>query len=531
MSKKTLLMEVLTILLALVIPFTAFAESTGASDLVSGAALSKSGAGVAEWSDVTSYEGSWSIHLVAPGKATWDADLGKGVGVNEGRISIKLAPGTTLGDIESISWWVNTTSGYPPHVDLLLDLDGDGVFDGGKKHLVTGKSLSGDDDVLVAEFAYQPYFGPGYAYSSPGVPYGHYVPEWQSSYYYPMYDTWVKTFQNVTDEIDTTQVNNETAFWLYSGLPGPYSGGYFGMLADFKDGVVRVIGGTDVADVDASTVVLEIQIEVDNWLGPAEAYVDDVAINGETLLTELTAPEIVVKKPDAIIYPPGDIPIKISTYDLFGVTSVWYNVKNSAGDWVYATNRTYTATTIMPDFADGYYHFYAWAENTLGIVDVNSEIYFTVLSRGLTIDIKPDTLNLRSRGRWITVFITPPEGYDVEDIDISTIKLEFGDNSVEVDWVRVQNVVLMVKFSRSAVKEMLSPGDEVEIIVTGKLKDGTPFGGSDTIRVIEPGNAFGRLRNTRSSGNSRGQGTGLGKGNKGGHGKGHGNEGGKGKTK
>ena len=46
---------------------------------------------------------------------------------------------------------------------------------------------------------------------------------------------------------------------------------------------------------------------------------------------------------------------------------------------------------------------------------------------------------------------------------------------------------LMVKFDRSDVCEILDPGDEVEITVTGELTDETPFQGSDTIRVIDKG--------------------------------------------
>lgn len=45
---------------------------------------------------------------------------------------------------------------------------------------------------------------------------------------------------------------------------------------------------------------------------------------------------------------------------------------------------------------------------------------------------------------------------------------------------------LMVKFDCAAVRALLEPG-EVELTVTGRLTDGTPFIGSDTVRVIAPG--------------------------------------------
>ena len=184
-QKRNRVLIAIILTLTLGIPISAISMGVKASTwspLVSGVEMTISGIGKAEWTSSTAHTDDWSILLEAPGQATWNSTQGQGEDVNEGRIVIKLAPGTTLGDIDSLSWWVNTTTGYPPHADLLLDLDGDGVFDGGKKDQVTGKTLSGDDDILVAEFAYQPYTGPGYDYNSPGSPYGHYDPALQGSH-------------------------------------------------------------------------------------------------------------------------------------------------------------------------------------------------------------------------------------------------------------------------------------------------------------------------------------------------------------
>lgn len=100
------------------------------------------------------------------------------------------------------------------------------------------------------------------------------------------------------------------------------------------------------------------------------------------------------------------------------------------------------------------------------------------------IDIDPNTLNLKSKGRWITCYIDLPEGYDVNEIDISTILLE---DTIPAEWGDVQGTTLMVKFERSEVEDYIGvPQESIELWVTGEFFDGTQFEGSDTIRVICP---------------------------------------------
>jgi hypothetical protein len=109
-----------------------------------------------------------------------------------------------------------------------------------------------------------------------------------------------------------------------------------------------------------------------------------------------------------------------------------------------------------------------------------------------TIDFDPDTLNKKSEGNWVTVYTELPAGYNVTDINVSTMLLnetvpaelqpiEVGD--YDSDGVPD----LMVKFDRQAVNDILPIGDAVSITVTGNLYDGAPFEGSDTIRVIDKG--------------------------------------------
>ncbi|MDH5690704.1 MAG: hypothetical protein OEY81_04690, partial [Candidatus Bathyarchaeota archaeon] len=109
---------------------------------------------------------------------------------------------------------------------------------------------------------------------------------------------------------------------------------------------------------------------------------------------------------------------------------------------------------------------------------------------GVTAEVKitPQTLNLKSNGRWVMVHIELPEGYSAADIDISTIRL---DGVVEAETSQVSGEgKLLVKFSRGAVKTHIqgtigssgSKFSNVTLTITVEVA-GTTFQGSDTIRV------------------------------------------------
>jgi hypothetical protein len=111
------------------------------------------------------------------------------------------------------------------------------------------------------------------------------------------------------------------------------------------------------------------------------------------------------------------------------------------------------------------------------------------------IDITPDTLNLKSKGKWITAYIELPEGYDAADINVSTIMLN-GTVPAEPSPTAISDYDsdgipdLMVKFDRNAVVHYIyNQGiryGNANLTITGKLNDGTLFKGSDVIKVIFP---------------------------------------------
>jgi hypothetical protein len=104
------------------------------------------------------------------------------------------------------------------------------------------------------------------------------------------------------------------------------------------------------------------------------------------------------------------------------------------------------------------------------------------------VEIAPGTLNLATKGKYIKCCIRLPEGYDVADVKPNSIALGYDANEIEPEWLWFNEVkqVVMAKFNRSELKEILEAGD-VELTVTGHLVDGTCFEGTATIKVIGKG--------------------------------------------
>jgi len=93
------------------------------------------------------------------------------------------------------------------------------------------------------------------------------------------------------------------------------------------------------------------------------------------------------------------------------------------------------------------------------------------------VDIKPETLNLHSKGKF-TAFIELPYGFDVADIDLTTIECE---GAQAIAGYVVDNK-LIVKFNTQDIVDVAT-GNTALLTITGKFDDGILFEGFDAISV------------------------------------------------
>ena len=116
-------------------------------------------------------------------------------------------------------------------------------------------------------------------------------------------------------------------------------------------------------------------------------------------------------------------------------------------------------------------------------------IHLPITNITATIDFDPNTLNKKSNGTWVTVYIELPAGYNVNNIIISSIWLQ-GTIYAESwpycigDYDNDGIPDLMVKFKRADAINLLPNGDKVQVLVTGTVGT-TTFEGVETIRVIK----------------------------------------------
>jgi len=114
-----------------------------------------------------------------------------------------------------------------------------------------------------------------------------------------------------------------------------------------------------------------------------------------------------------------------------------------------------------------------------GRIDMGAYEYSPLISARIV----PRTINLASKGKWITCYIWLGEEYDVADIEPNSVLLE-GEIKPEEFSVDQQKQVAVLRFSREDVQPILEVGD-IDLTIIGQLTDGTAFDATDTIKVID----------------------------------------------
>ena len=108
-------------------------------------------------------------------------------------------------------------------------------------------------------------------------------------------------------------------------------------------------------------------------------------------------------------------------------------------------------------------------------------------SISLDVGISPDTINLKSQGKYITALLTFSEGANVADVDVGSIRLQEQIQPLDWVWFDEEENMLMVRFNREDVQAVLSVGNNVDVKITGSFNDGTPFEGTGVVKVINKG--------------------------------------------
>jgi len=116
-----------------------------------------------------------------------------------------------------------------------------------------------------------------------------------------------------------------------------------------------------------------------------------------------------------------------------------------------------------------------------GYIDVFVSKFDSNLSAQITptpaeVDIKPETINLKSKGSF-KAFIKLPSPYDVNKIITGTVECEGAE--------AIDGKVGKDRFIATFKRQDLDLDSDEELTVTGELEGGTKFEGSDIVKIIK----------------------------------------------
>ena len=255
---------------------------------------------------------------------------------------------------------------------------------------------------------------------------------------------------------------------------------------------------TDNAGATATDIVIltgsNIQITNNGGVGAKDADSTEVTIlnvaptvtikSVERLTPSIMSPDLVFTGSNIEVYAGDMISFRGDAYDLGSddLTFKW-NWEDGTADTVtiYLNNGTYPSKAI--DTSTHIYYQKGTYMVTLTVTDDDGgvgtdTVTVTVKPIPDPLNIDPNTLNLKSKGKWITAYIELPEGYDVNKIDVPSIMLN-GTVPVLTKPFEISDhdgngiPDLMVKFDRQTIVEYLTKQGitkgEVTFTVTGKV--------------------------------------------------------------
>ncbi len=246
------------------------------------------------------------------------------------------------------------------------------------------------------------------------------------------------------------------------------------------------------------------------WKYPAVIPYDVERLpNGNTLITEMALNRVIEVNPGGMIVwmhmvglnSPVDAERLLNGNTLitnsFGNNVIEVNKlgqivwQYSAGlNFPFDAERLENGNTLIADYSNG------------RVIEVDSASTIVWQMRGLgapadvevldfaipaNVRIEPQSLNLDSMGNWVNVkvegFPDNPE-YSPMDVDGNTVKV--ADVDADLKFGTWNDDKYIGKADRLAVEDAIgTPGEEVEVTVTGNLVDGTAFEGKAIIKVIQ----------------------------------------------
>ncbi|TRO54124.1 PKD domain-containing protein [Candidatus Bathyarchaeota archaeon] len=204
-------------------------------------------------------------------------------------------------------------------------------------------------------------------------------------------------------------------------------------------------------------------------------------------LVAITAPPYIQNlPPTAAIDPPQQAIESGGSATLSGLQSSDPDGEIVAYNWDMGDGETATG----PEVTHAYYSLGQYTV-TLTVTDDKGATATTtstvlVTSIQAEIDVNPTTINLKSKGNWVTVTLTLPEGYDLSTVELDTIALSQGETLIatalnDPKYGFVANVVkgtqgrdnVKIRFNMEAlIDTIVVPDSQTTLTLTGALNHG-----------------------------------------------------------